>query len=63
MLLYDQISRQRDAAPFWRRARSEIVGKPYDWVLRETRDILGELLPPSSQLFNMIETTRRSRRV
>ena len=61
-VLYDQIGRQRDAAPFWRRVRKEIAGKPYDWVLRETHDILGELLPPSSQLFNMIKTTRRSRR-
>jgi tetratricopeptide (TPR) repeat protein len=62
-VLYDQMGRQRDAAPFWRRVRSEVAGKPYDWVLRETRDILGELLPPSSQLFSTMETARRSRKV
>lgn len=55
--LYDQIGRPGDAAPFWRQVRREIAGKPYAWALTETRDILGELLPPSSQLFDMIDET------
>lgn len=53
-VLYDQIGRPRDAAPFWRRVRREIAGKPYAWVLTRTRDIMGDLLPPSSQLFDML---------
>jgi len=57
-VLYDQIGRPRDAAPFWRRVQREIVGKPYDWALRRAGDIMGELLPPSSQLFDMIEETQ-----
>ena len=60
-VLYDQIGRPRDAAPFWRRVQREIVGKPYDWALRRAGDIMGELLPPSSQLFDMIEETQKQR--
>ena len=52
-VLYDQIGRSRDAAPFWRRVQREIAGKPYAWVLTRTHDILGDLLPPSSQLFDL----------
>jgi tetratricopeptide (TPR) repeat protein len=52
-VLYDQIGRPRDAAPFWRRVQREIAGKPYAWVLTRTHDILGDLLPPSSQLFDL----------
>jgi tetratricopeptide (TPR) repeat protein len=53
-VLYDQIGRPDDAAPFWRRVRREIAGKPYAWVLTHTRNILGDLLPPSSQLFDIL---------
>jgi len=54
-VLYDQIGRPRDAAPFWRRVRREIGDQPYAWALTKTHDILGDLLPPSSQLFEMIK--------
>jgi hypothetical protein len=58
-VLYDQMGSPRDAAPFWRGVRREIAGKPHDWVLRETRDILGELLPASSQLFDLLGETQK----
>jgi tetratricopeptide (TPR) repeat protein len=55
-VLYEQIGRPDDAAPFWRQVRREIAGRPpYAWVLTDTHNILGDLLPPSSQLFEMIE--------
>lgn len=57
-VLYDQIGRPGDAVSFWRRVRREIAGTPYAWVLIQTRDILGDLLPPSSQLFEMADETR-----
>lgn len=53
--LYDQMGRRRDAVPLWRQVRCEIAGRPYAWALTRTRDILGDLLPASSQLFDMIE--------
>jgi tetratricopeptide (TPR) repeat protein len=58
-VLYDQIGRPGDAAPFWRQVRREIAGRPpYAWVLTDTHNILGDLVPPSSQLFEMIEVTQ-----
>ncbi len=53
--LYDHNGCPRDAAPFWRKVQRESVGKPYNWVPREAQDILGELLPPSSYLFDLLE--------
>jgi tetratricopeptide (TPR) repeat protein len=58
-VLYEQIGRPSDAALFWRQVRREIAGlPPYAWVLTDTHNILGDLLPPSSQLFEMIEVTQ-----
>jgi tetratricopeptide (TPR) repeat protein len=58
--LYDHKGCPRDADPFWRGVQREIAGKPYDWVLREAQDILGELLPPSSYLFDLLEKAQQS---
>jgi len=48
-----------DAALFWQGVRREIAGKPHDWVLREAQDILGEQLPASSQLFDLLGETQK----
>jgi hypothetical protein len=53
--LYDRMKQPRDAAPLWRRVQCEIAGSPYAWVLTRTVDILGDLLPASSRLFDIIE--------
>jgi tetratricopeptide (TPR) repeat protein len=58
--LYDHKGCPRDAALFWRGVQREIASKPYDWVLREAQDILGELLPPSSYLFDLLEKAQQS---
>jgi tetratricopeptide (TPR) repeat protein len=56
-VLYDQMERPRDAAPFWHRVEREIVGKPNDWVLDEVRDMMGDLVPASSRLFELVKKT------
>jgi hypothetical protein len=54
-VLYDRMGQSQDAASLWRRVQCEIAGSPHAWVLTRTDDILGDLLPASSRLFDIIE--------
>jgi tetratricopeptide (TPR) repeat protein len=56
-VLYDWMGQPGEAARFWRGVRHGIVGQPEEWILGQVRDVFGELLPPSSQLFELVQET------
>jgi len=56
-VLYDWLGQPGEAARFWRGVRHGIVGRPEEWILGQVRDVLGDLLPPSSQLFALVQET------
>jgi tetratricopeptide (TPR) repeat protein len=51
--IYDWQREPRQAAPLWRNVRQKLSSTPLRSVLAQARDILGELLPKSSGLFDL----------
>ena len=50
-VLFDQMGRSQAAEPYWRIVQDEFVGKPDDWMLDEIRNMMRDLVPASSRLF------------
>jgi hypothetical protein len=57
-VLYEQAGRTDEAAACWRSVEDKIVGQQDDWVLGEVRDVMGDLLPSSSRLFDLVRKTQ-----
>ncbi len=51
--IYDWLGQPRQSAPIWQNVKRQLSGTPRRWVLTHARDILGELLPKSSRLFDL----------
>jgi tetratricopeptide (TPR) repeat protein len=61
-VLYEQAGRTDEAEACWRGVKDEIVGQQDDWVLGEVRDVMGDLLPSSSRLLELVKKTKRDHR-
>jgi hypothetical protein len=58
--IYDWLEQPGQSAPLWKKVKRQLIGTPRDWALTKTVDILGEILPASSQLFALAQKVQKS---
>jgi tetratricopeptide (TPR) repeat protein len=51
--VYDYMGQPQTSAPIWQSIRRQLSGTARRWVLTQARDIMGELIPRSSLLFDL----------
>jgi hypothetical protein len=51
----DILGKRDEAERRWKKIADRVAGKPWQWPLTVTRDILGDLLPPDSSLFEYVD--------